>query len=39
VLHAIGLVDRMEGGREAVTAQAPLTTLFTKRDFLPAGDP
>ena len=38
VLHAIGLVDRMEGGREAVTAQAPLTTLFTKRDFLPAGD-
>jgi orotate phosphoribosyltransferase len=37
VLHAIGLVDRMEGGREAVTAQAPLTTLFTKRDFLPAG--
>ncbi|HET9989487.1 MAG TPA: phosphoribosyltransferase family protein [Kofleriaceae bacterium] len=35
VLHAIGLVDRMEGGREAVTAQAPLTTLFTKRDFLP----
>ena len=38
VLHAIGLVDRMEGGREAVTAEAPLTTLFTKRDFLPAGD-
>jgi orotate phosphoribosyltransferase len=38
VLHAIGLVDRMEGGREAVMAQAPLTTLFTKRDFLPAGD-
>ncbi len=36
VLHAIGLVDRLEGGREAVTAEAPLTTLFTKRDFLPA---
>ncbi|MEO6776452.1 MAG: orotate phosphoribosyltransferase [Kofleriaceae bacterium] len=35
VLHALGLVDRMEGGREAVTAQAPLTTLFTKHDFLP----
>ena len=34
VLHAIGLVDRMEGGYEAVTAEAPLTTLFTKRDFL-----
>jgi len=35
VLHAIGLVDRLEGGREAVTAQCPLTTLFTRRDFLP----
>jgi orotate phosphoribosyltransferase len=35
VLHALGLVDRMEGGREAVAAQAPITTLFTKRDFLP----
>lgn len=36
VLHAIGLVDRMEGGLEAVSAETPLTTLFTKRDFLPA---
>jgi orotate phosphoribosyltransferase len=35
VLHAIGLVDRLEGGREAVTAEVPLTTLFTRRDFLP----
>jgi orotate phosphoribosyltransferase len=35
VLHAIGLVDRLEGGHEAVTAQCPLTTLFTRRDFLP----
>ncbi len=35
VLHAIGLVDRLEGGREAVVAQAPLTTLFTRRDFMP----
>jgi orotate phosphoribosyltransferase len=34
VLHAVGLVDRLEGGREAVEAQAPLTTLFTRRDFL-----
>ncbi|MGE0867964.1 MAG: orotate phosphoribosyltransferase [Kofleriaceae bacterium] len=34
VLHAVGLVDRLEGGREAVVAQTPLTTLFTKRDFL-----
>jgi orotate phosphoribosyltransferase len=35
VLHAIGLVDRLEGGGEAVRAEAPLTTLFTRRDFLP----
>jgi orotate phosphoribosyltransferase len=35
VVHAIGLVDRLEGGREAVTCEAPLTTLFTRRDFLP----
>lgn len=35
VLHAVGLVDRLEGGREAVTAHAPLTTLFTRRDFMP----
>jgi orotate phosphoribosyltransferase len=35
VLHAIGLVDRLEGGHDAVVAQAPLTTLFTRKDFLP----
>ena len=35
VLHAIGLVDRLEGGGAAVAAEAPLTTLFTRRDFLP----
>jgi len=35
VVHAIGLVDRLEGGREAVIREAPLTTLFTRRDFLP----
>lgn len=35
VVHAIGLVDRLEGGREAVTKETPLTTLFTRRDFLP----
>lgn len=35
VLHALGLVDRLEGGREAVETQAKLTTLFTRRDFLP----
>jgi orotate phosphoribosyltransferase len=35
VVHAIGLVDRLEGGREAVTKEVPLTTLFTRLDFLP----
>ncbi|HEX7842486.1 MAG TPA: orotate phosphoribosyltransferase [Kofleriaceae bacterium] len=35
VVHALGLVDRLEGGREAVTRETPLTTLFTRRDFLP----
>lgn len=35
VVHALGLVDRLEGGREAVIREAPLTTLFTRRDFLP----
>jgi len=35
VLHAVGLVDRLEGGRAAVEAETPLTTLFTRRDFLP----
>jgi orotate phosphoribosyltransferase len=36
VVHAVGIVDRLEGGREAVTAHVPLTTLFTRRDFLPS---
>jgi len=35
VVHALGLVDRLEGGREAVVREVPLTTLFTRRDFLP----
>ena len=35
VRHAVAIVDRLEGGREAVEAQCPLTTLFTRRDFLP----
>jgi len=34
-VHAVALVDRLEGGREAVTKETPLTTLFTRRDFLP----
>jgi orotate phosphoribosyltransferase len=35
VVHALAIVDRLEGGREAIVAQAPLTTLFTRHDFLP----
>jgi len=35
VRHVLALVDRREGGREAVEAQSPLTTLFTRDDFLP----
>jgi orotate phosphoribosyltransferase len=30
----VGLVDREEGGREALEAEAPLVTLFRKRDFV-----
>jgi orotate phosphoribosyltransferase len=29
----LGLVDREEGGREALVAEAPVVTLFNKRDF------
>jgi orotate phosphoribosyltransferase len=35
VVHALAIVDRLEGGREAVEKETPLTTLFTRRDFLP----
>lgn len=35
VIYALGLVDRLEGGREAITEETPLATLFTRRDFLP----
>jgi orotate phosphoribosyltransferase len=35
VLHAVAIVDRLEGGREAVTKETTLSTLFTRRDFLP----
>jgi orotate phosphoribosyltransferase len=31
----LALVDRLEGGREAIEAQGvPLETLFTREDFL-----
>jgi orotate phosphoribosyltransferase len=35
VAHVVALVDRLEGGRDAVVAEAPLTALFTRKDFLP----
>jgi orotate phosphoribosyltransferase len=35
VVHAVVLVDREEGGREAVEASVPVSALFRKRDFLP----
>jgi orotate phosphoribosyltransferase len=35
VAHVLALVDREEGGREAIEARAPLSSLFRRRDFLP----
>ncbi len=35
VVHALALVDREEGGREAIAAETPITALFCKRDFRP----
>jgi orotate phosphoribosyltransferase len=35
VVHAIAIVDRLEGGRDAIVKETQLTTLFTRRDFLP----
>ena len=36
VVHALAIVDRLEGGREAVEKETRLTTLFTRRDFMPS---
>jgi orotate phosphoribosyltransferase len=36
VVQALGLVDRLEGGREAVEKETRLATLFTRKDFLPS---
>lgn len=35
VVHALALVDRLEGGRAAIEAHTPLTSLFDRKDFLP----
>lgn len=34
VALVIGLVDREEGGREALEKEAPLVTLFSRREFI-----
>ena len=34
VVLIVGLVDREEGGREVLEKEAPLVTLFRKRDFV-----
>jgi orotate phosphoribosyltransferase len=33
VVLVLGLVDREEGGREALAAEGPVVALFSKRDF------
>jgi orotate phosphoribosyltransferase len=35
VLHAVAIVDRLEGGHDAIAKETQLTSLFTRRDFLP----
>lgn len=35
VAAVVALVDRLEGGREAIEAHAPLCALYDRRDFLP----
>jgi orotate phosphoribosyltransferase len=35
VLHAVAIVDRLEGGGDAIVKETPLTSLFTRRNFLP----
>jgi orotate phosphoribosyltransferase len=34
VVHVVALVDRDEGGRQAVEQQVPVTSLFTRHDFI-----
>jgi orotate phosphoribosyltransferase len=35
VVHVVARVDRLEGAREVISQRAPLTSLFTRKDFLP----
>ena len=34
VIYALGLVDRLEGGRAAIERETTLATLYTRKDFL-----
>ncbi len=35
VVGVIALVDRLEGGGEAIAARYPFRALYTRRDFIP----
>lgn len=35
VAGVVALVDRLEGGREAIEARVPVRAIFTRRDFIP----
>ncbi len=35
VVHALALVNRDEGGREAIAEVVPVSSLFTRHDFMP----
>ena len=34
VIGVVALVDRLEGGREAIEARVPVRAVFTRRDFM-----
>lgn len=36
VIGVVALVDRLEGGREAIEARVPVRTIFSRTDFIPA---
>ena len=35
VIGVVALVDRLEGGREAIEARVPVRTVFSRTDFIP----
>ena len=36
VVGVVALVDRLEGGREAIEARVPVRAVFSRTDFIPA---